>query len=370
MKVAVVRNSSESQPLSCLGLPCPEKYGRRSIEAVIAGLVMGGHEVALFESDVTLFDRLRNFFGLDGQAWTGDGMVFNMVYGIQGECRYTHLPAMLEMAGVPYTGSSPLGHALALDKIITKTLIHAEGIATPRWFVAHKADQDPGDLNFPLMVKPRHESTSYGLRVVNDRRELEEAVAVVLNDFGQEALVEEFIDGREVCVALLGNDPVECLPIVELDFGGRDLNAFTLEDKMHQRLDEPQRHCPAELPEALAAQIREMAIGTFHACHCRDYSRVDFRIDAAGNPFVLEINSMASLGENASYVMAANAIEHTFSSLVCRIVDVAHQRSLAERAAVAGAIERARLLSEQSTVTQPTEPQPSESLRLREEFAA
>jgi len=326
MKVAVVWNSDYNRVLARFGQPCPEKYGRKAVETVVEGLQAGGHETAMFEADVDLLDHLQAFFDLDGESWPDDGMVFNMVYGIQGECRYTHVPGMLEMAGVPYTGSSPLGHALALDKIITKELIRAAGLPTPAWMVATQPDADPAGLRFPLIVKPRHESTSFGLRVVGNRQELAEAIEVILTRFEQDALVEEFIEGREACIALLGNDPVECLPTVELSFAGRDLHAFTWEDKMHKRSFEPQRICPADLPEDLNRRLREIAVGTFRACHCKDYSRVDMRIDASGKPYILEINSMAALGERASYVMAAKTAGHTFSSLVCRIVEVAHQR--------------------------------------------
>ncbi|MBN1587910.1 MAG: ATP-grasp domain-containing protein [Pirellulales bacterium] len=372
MKVAVVWNSNENQVLSRLGQPCPEKYGRRAVDNVVDGLREGGHEVDLFEADVTLLDRLKDFFGLDGEGWATDGIVFNMVYGIQGECRYTHIPAMLEMAGVPYTGSSPLGHALALDKVITKTLIHNAGVPTPRWMVAGRPDQEPEGLRFPLMVKPRHESTSFGLRLVHRRDELKDAIDCIVTQFDQEALVEEFIDGREVCIGLLGNDQVECLPLVELSFGGRGLNAFTWEDKMHKRQDEPTRHCPADLPEEFADRLRQIAVATFRACHCKDYSRVDLRIDRDGNPYVLEINSMASLGAGASYVLAAAVAGHSFSSLVCRIVDVAYRRYVvAQTAGIAlRAADCGHALCQTSTENEPSEPQPSERSRLGGGFAA
>ena len=149
------------------------------------------------------------------------GLVFNMAYGIQGECRYTHVPAMLEMAGVPYTGSCPLGHALALDKVIAKIQMQAAGIPTPAFKVMGRPDDDVSGLRFPLVVKPRHESTSYGLQLVDDQCQLGDAVAAIVAQYRQDALVEEYIDGREVCIGLLGNGEVECLPAVELDFGGR-----------------------------------------------------------------------------------------------------------------------------------------------------
>ncbi|MBN1852070.1 MAG: ATP-grasp domain-containing protein [Pirellulales bacterium] len=326
MKVAVVWNSAMSQVLNRFGQVCPEKYGRAAVERVVEGLREGGHEVALLEGDIRLLDQLRCLFppGIDGTAPAG--MVFNLAYGIQGACRYTHIPSILEMAGIPYTGSSPMGHTLALDKVVTKSLIREAGVPTPQWIVSDRPDSPPRGLRFPLVVKPRHESTSFGLRIVHDQKQLEEAVLAVLTKYDQKALVEEFIEGREVCIGLLGNEPITCLPIVELDFGQRELMAFTWEDKMHQRPDEPQKHCPADLPEHRVAELNDIARATFQACHCQDYARVDIRIDHSGNPQVLEINSMASLGATASYVLAATRYGYSFSQLVCRILDVAHQR--------------------------------------------
>jgi len=326
MKVAVVWNSPISEVIHRFGRTCSEKYGRAAVERVVAGLREGGHLAELHDGDAGLVDRLRNFIPPTVDKQTPHGMVFNMAYGIQGECRYTHVPAILEMAGVPYTGSGPMGHALALDKVVTKVLIRDAGISTPKWMAAERPDQEPRGLAFPLVVKPRHESTSFGLQIAHNQQELQEAIFSVLTQYDQEALVEEFVEGREICVGLLGNEPVECLPLVELDFRGREMAAFTWEDKMHRRQDEPQKHCPASLPEHLVAELREIAVGTFRACHCRDYARVDIRIDRSGNPHVLEINSMASLGKTASYVLAASRAGYGFSELVCRILDVAHQR--------------------------------------------
>src|SRR5262249_52358 len=114
--------------------------------------------------------------------------------------------------------------------------------------------------------------------------------------------------------------------IVELDFRGRELSTFTWEDKYHKRADQPGKICPARLDDSTAGRLRDIATATFHACCCRDYARIDFRIDRQGNPFVLQINSMASLGEGASFVLAAKQAGYSFDSLVHRIVDVAHQR--------------------------------------------
>ena len=323
MKVAVVRNRENLGIIGRFGQPSPEKYARSHVQAVFDALQEGGHDVALFEGDMTLLGNLAEFMPSEGNGNRPTGMVFNMAYGIQGRCRYTHVPAMLEMAGVPYTGASPFGHVLSQDKVVSKILMQDAGIPTPAFRVAsHRRDIemshrmggpgcDPGDLRFPLIVKPRHESTSYGLRLAHDREQLADAVRTVLTDYQQDALVEEYIDGREICIGLLGNESsMEFLPPVEMDFDGRDLLMVTWDDKYHKRPDEIKKRCPADLPDDLKQKLHEIALAVFRVCHCKDYARVDLRIDSRGNPQVLEINSMASLGPRASYALAAKYAAH------------------------------------------------------------
>jgi len=325
VKIAIVRNSQAGRVINRVGQPCPEVYAEKTIEAVAGSLRSFGHEVAILEGDTTLFASLAAFLPPDGQG-RPSGLVFNMAYGIQGECRYTHVPAFLEAAGIPYTGSGPFGHALALDKVVTKTLMIDAGVPTPAYAVLRSPSQGYGNLRFPLVVKPRHESTSFGLALVHDELELWRAVQDIVARYQQDALVEEYIDGREVAVALLGNDPVECLPIVEQDFGGRARRIVTWEDKFHKVADEPAKICPAPIDDALARKLREISVDTFRACHLRDYARVDIRLDSRGRPYVLEINSMASLGATGSYVLAATSAGYTYPDLVERIVQVARQR--------------------------------------------
>jgi D-alanine-D-alanine ligase len=328
MRVAVVHNRDNSGVINRFGQICREKYGERAINAVVVALLRTGHSVLLCEGDTTLFEVLDEFMPT-GPECEPTGMVFNMAYGIQGNCRYTHVPAMLEMAGVPYTGSDPLGHALALDKVITKDLLRQAGIPTPNYCVMRNGDDSATGVRFPVIVKPRHESASFGLRMVTEPEGLRDAFNAIVQRYQQGALVEEYIEGREVCVALLGNGAdIEVLPFVEQDFGVRSERLMTWEDKSHTGTVQPQKICPANTSSELAGRLREISLATFHACHCRDYARVDIRIDQDGNPYVLEINSMASLAPTGSYVMAARAAGYTMDSLITRILEVAAARYL------------------------------------------
>jgi len=330
MKVAVVRNRNKDGIVNTLGQRCPEIYGRRSVQRIIDALWANGHSVVYFEGDKHLIANLEEIMPPDPYTNRPSGMVFNISYGIQGESRYSQVPGMLEMAGIPYTGSGPLGQALALDKVTAKSLMRDAGVPTPRFRVMSRCDSRVNDLNFPLIVKPRHESTSYGLRCVRSRKELEEAAQAIFTEYQQEALVEEYIDGREVCIGLLGNDNVEFLPPVELDFDGRQLHTLTLEDKFHKSPDEPTKICPAPISENLARRLCELSLTTFRVCQCKDYSRIDIRITPSGEPFVLEINSMASLGTGGTFVMAARAAGYTFESLISRMLDITHERYFGE----------------------------------------
>ncbi|MET4328636.1 D-alanine-D-alanine ligase [Bradyrhizobium sp. i1.15.2] len=325
MRVAVVWNHNRTGVINRFGQSCPEIYDREAVESVVAALEEGGHDTLLCEGDKGLLAMLERFMPPDPEA-RPSGIVFNMAYGIQGECRYTHIPAMLEMAGVPYTGSSPLGHGLALDKAISKRLIRDRGVPTPNFRVMGRGTQSPGDLRFPVVVKPRHESTSFGLQLIHEPARLRHAVEEIVANYGQDALVEEYIEGREIWVALLGNGEPEVLPFVELDFGDRETRLMTWEDKAHLAVAAPRRICPARIESKLARVLRAISVSTFRACLCRDYARVDLRIDRSGQPFVLEINSMAALGMRSAYVQAATTGGLSFSSLVNRILDVAHTR--------------------------------------------
>lgn len=326
LKIAVVRNRKNKGIIRKLGRPCPEINGRGTVQRVMDALRSAGHTVKAFEADMTMLSKLKNFLQLDKETDELGGIVFNMSYGIQGDARYCHTPSMLEIAGIPYVAANPLGHALSLDKVTAKILMQAAGVPTPAFVVLESPEDSLGNLRFPLIVKPRHESTSYGLYLVNDAQETRDAAAEVLQKFRQSVLVEEYITGREVTIGLLGNDPVEFLPPVELQFPGKRIHVLTWNDKYHKSTDEPRKICPANISTQLKSSMEQIALRTYQTCFCRDYARIDFRVDEQGNPFVLEINSLTSLGKGGAYVYSALEAGYTFNSLICRILEVAMER--------------------------------------------
>ncbi|MDA9521272.1 hypothetical protein XI06_13030 [Bradyrhizobium sp. CCBAU 11434] len=318
MRVAVVWNEpTEISPSS--------GYYRAAVKDVEQALEESGHETLVCEGDKGLFAALERFISPDRRAGPS-GMVFNMAYGSKGEWRCSQVPTMLEMVGIPYTGASPLGAALELDKVVTKKLIRHDGIPTPNFRVMRLGTESTRDLRFPLIVKPRYEHTSLGLQLIRESSGLRQAVEMIVTQYAQDALVEEYIEGREICVALLGNGKVEVLPAVEHDFGDRETRIITWEDKNHLATAKPQKICPAQIGSELATMLQDISVATFRACRGQDYARVDFRIDRSGRPFVLEINFSPSLNSTGSYVRAATTGGYSFPKLVNRILDLAHTR--------------------------------------------
>jgi len=324
MQVAVVSNRDVTGVINRFGQQRPQPPGAppHYSDDVVAALQDGGHEVLLCEGDKELLATLERFMPPDPQA-RPSGIVFNLAAGIQGEHRYTHVPAMLEMAGIPYTGPTPLGYALAHDKVITKILLRDCNVPTPNFRVMRRGTESTGGLRFPVVVKPRREDDSLGLQLVDEPAELKRAVEVIIEQYAQDALVEEYIEGREISVPLLGNGELEVLPLVEQDFGDRAMRIMTWEAKY---VAAQSKICPAQIGSELAMVLRDISVATFRACHGRDYARVDLRIDRSGQPFVLEINAEPSLSTAGTYFVAAKAAGHSYSSLINRILDVAHTR--------------------------------------------
>ena len=332
MKVAVIYNKQEikeSDVINVFGMPTKEKYKPKTIEMVASALERGGHNVRTIEGNMHIIDELQNFMP---RVVRGErpGMVFNMAYGIQGQSRYTHIPAMLEMLGIPYIGSGPAVHAIALDKVLSKIVFLRHNLPTPQFWVFSNADDDLSKVTFPVIVKPKMEAVSLGLRVVHDTDELRNAVDYITSEFQQQALVEGFIAGREFAVPLLGNgSSLETLPIVEIDLGG-DPNAIqSVDDKMkHPR----GKICPADISREIEDKLCSLSRAVFKSLNAFDFARIDFRMDDNGDVYILEINSMASLNATGSFVLSADIHGYDYDALVNRILEIAVSRYFGDSA--------------------------------------
>jgi D-alanine-D-alanine ligase len=246
-------------------------------------------------------------------------------------------PALLEMTGVPYTGSDALSLGLALHKDKAKELLRARGVPTPDFAVVSSVAEVLSvseSLTFPLIVKPTREDASVGIdfdSVVGDRAALGKAVARVLRLFGQSALVESYIDGREIYVPLLGNAPRRALPLTEIHYG----KAFEGRPRIlsYRAKWEPQSaECldsasqPTTLSQAQQRKCIDVALAAFDALGCRDYGRVDLRLKADGSPFVIDINPNCDLHPQSGFAKAAGAAGIGYPDLAWHLVELALER--------------------------------------------
>jgi D-alanine-D-alanine ligase len=305
-------------------MPNQEKIGLQTIRRITDALKQGGHHARAIEGDKELINRLEDFMPrvLKGE---NPGLVFNVSYGIQGQARYTHVPSILEMVGIPYVGSGPLAHSLALDKVVSKMIFQQHGIPTADFAVLGDDRFKAPVLQYPLIVKPKNEAVSFGIRVVKNERELREAAGVIFDRFKQPVLAERYIDGREVNVGLIGNPPETFSP-AEIVFGKKGPKVYSYEDKTGKSGREIVVKVPARISAGQTKRAQEIAVAAFTALGCQDCARVDMRMDRQGNLYVLEINSLPSLGEHGSYTHAADHAGLDYAALVNRLVDVASSR--------------------------------------------
>jgi D-alanine-D-alanine ligase len=325
MKVAVVYNRESQNVINLFGQANKEKIGLKTIRRITDALKQNKHQVKAFEGDKNLIPNLEEFMPrvLKGER---PGMVFNVSYGIQGEARYTHVPGILEMVGIPYLASGPLAHSLALDKVVSKTIFQQLGIPTANFEVLLDKNFKPPTLPYPLIVKPKNEAVSFGIQVVYNEEELARAAAVIFKAFNQPVLAEQYIEGREINVGILGNDPIEAFPPAEIIFDNQGPSIYTHEDKMGISGRKINVKCPAGLSKEKTMEVQEIARKTFRALGCRDCARVDLRMDNRGNFYVLELNSLPSLGEHGSFTHAALTAGLDYPKLVNRLVEVASTR--------------------------------------------
>jgi D-alanine-D-alanine ligase len=261
----------------------------------------------------------------------GVDIVFNISEGVSGRNRESQVPVILEMAGIPFVGSDALTLGLTLDKIMAKKIFMAERIPTPKFFEIKNLDSlhDTDHLKFPLIVKPRFEGSSKGLSEesrVENKDGLKKQAEFIINTYKQPALVEEFISGSEFTVAIIGNENPTVFPIVQIKIDGR----LTLNDKFYTfariTSDRLEYICPAKIPHELAKKIADIAHKAYNAVECRDFGRVDFRVDKDGNPFVLEINPLPSLSTEDVFSVVAKATGSTFDAMIVQILSSALKR--------------------------------------------
>lgn len=305
-----------------------------TIDAVASALGALGTVIRL-EADESFPERLR--------AERPD-IVFNIAEGLRGVNRESHVPAICEFFGIPYSASDPFTLSLCLDKARTKEVLAHHRVPTaPFTLVASLSAAERAALRamrLPLFVKPVHEGSSKGITERNFCRtaaELEEQVAFLLEQYRQPVLVEEYLPGAEFTCAVLGNGPTaEVLPIVGMNFGalpGGALPVYGFEAKwLWDRPEQPLQifECPARIGEELRARITRVTLDAYRVLGCRDWSRIDVRLDAEGIPNVVEVNPLPGIlpdpEDNSCFPKAARAAGLSYDELIQSCLRLAADR--------------------------------------------
>jgi len=337
MKVAFAFNqkneketSSEEPPDEQAEFDAPE-----TINAIRSALKSLGHEVVMIDADEDAFQKLRK---------SGADIVFNIAEGLRGESRESQIPIFCELLGIPYTGSGPLTQAITLDKSRTKEILSYHGIPTPRFQVfSRESDKLKSHMSFPVLVKPISEGSSKGITndcLVKDEQQLRRKVRQMLEAYKQPVIAEEFLEGREFTVALIGNGSPEVLPIVEVCFDGvpEGVNKFDAYE-MKWIYDDPKsgKHienmvrCPAEISRKLEAEIKGVCLDAYKALGCRDFCRMDVRLDSSGIPNILEVNTLPGLipdpRENSRFPKSCYAAGMSYNQIIGRILEEGIRRT-------------------------------------------
>jgi len=305
------------------------------LDQLEGALAAGGHTTRRLSVDAEIQPLINELTS------ESPDLVFNLAESFRGKSALeSNVAALLNLIDLRYTGSSPAGLILAGDKTLTKKVLSFHGILSAKFATMYRGQVDwAGDIKFPLLVKPPQEDASLGITqksIVNNVKELLDVISGTQQEYQSAVLVEEFIDGREFYVGVLGNSKVEALPIIELDFSKfpKDLPKIASweakwgddGDEKGEQFAGTESIFPTDLPEELAKRIQQVAIDSFQALRLRDYGRIDLRVTAKEEIYVIEANPNCYLEEKSEFARAAQKGGLEYPALISRIVDLASAR--------------------------------------------
>ena len=286
------------------GLSSEREISLRTGGLVAASLTKKGYSVAAIDVDRDLPQRLIS---------EDIGVAFIALHGRYGEdgC----VQGLLEVMGIPYTGSGVSASAICMDKLLSKEILEHHGISTPKYTVFRKDTAgDPPSVRYPVVVKPLREGSTIGISVVSEKKDINPALDNALQ-YGDTALIEEYIAGMEVTAGIIGDKP---LPLVEIvpRGGFYDFNTKTSGGMAEYIV-------PARLAAAVSEKIQDVALTAHKTLGCCYVSRVDFRVDPAGQPYVLEVNTIPGMTETSLLPKAAGEAGIGYNDLVEMILSSA-----------------------------------------------
>jgi len=301
-----------------------------TVELIKHGILSTGHEYVFIEADENFVENLK--------ALKPD-LVFNRAEGLRGDSRESHVPAILEMLGIPYVGSNVLTTAVGLNKAWAKRVLLYHGLSTPEFYVCKsykEAERIRG--GFPYILKPSEEGSSMGVseeNVVHNNTQLRLKLNQMIEEYQQPILVEQFIQGREFSTGLLGRpgqDP-EVLSILEIDFSKFPEVGGVFGQRAKTVLDSLDHYiCPAQIPKKLKTLLERLSINVWYALDVKDFARIDFRMNDKEEFFFLEINPLPGMDfdteENdlSFYPYMAMKSGYTYDELIRRLLESACAR--------------------------------------------
>ncbi len=318
LKTAVTKRHSADDALEEYDSP-------ETVEIISGALEKKGHRVVTLGGGAQFLDNIRR---------EKVAIVFNISEGRGNyRSREAQVPAVLEMLDIPYTGSDPLCLAVCLDKPIAKKLVTMAGIPTPKWLIIADAKElaqvDWKGFPFPAIIKPAYEGSSKGIRLTSlagNVKQAEAEVKRISKGYNQPVMVEEFIDGDEVTVGVIGNSPPKLVGMMRVVPKQRPKHfVYSLEVK-RDYLNLVDYESPVKLPKPVLQKLEKYSLNAFKALGCRDFSRVDFRVGHDGTPYFLEINPLPGLGTYSDLVIMAIKLGWTHEGLVGAVLDAAIER--------------------------------------------
>jgi len=295
-----------------------------TIDAIKVALEESGCTVQLLEANKDFIHNLEK---------SKPDIVFNIAEGLGGRGREAHIPAILSFLGIPYTGSDEITLGIALDKALTKRVLASYGIKTPGYqVISDEKTAISTKLGFPLIVKPNAEGSSKGIfdtATAENPEELGKLVAANLKSYRQPMLVEEFVSGREFTVAVVGNgQDIKVFPPMEVkykDMGKlRNIYSFDVKKNFRKYIE---YECPPRMDKRKIESMQRVAASVFNVLQCRDFSRVDFRMDDKGMIHFIEINPLPGLAPGYSdFILIASYNGHGYAETVRMVLNTALKR--------------------------------------------
>lgn len=321
MKIGITYNLKEEIcPYSVLNNEITEEFDTEStITAICNVFCRGGHDTVRLGSSLEIAEKIKN---------EKVDFVFNIAEGCGGRNRESHIPSILEMLNIPYSGSDPLTLGLTLDKAATKKIAFYAGIPVPRFKLINKIEdlsEIDNKLWYPLITKPAWEGSSKGIYNSSKaftKNELEKNAGFLFEKYPEQpVLIEEYIEGREITVGIIGNDSPQVLGLMEIMNKNQEGDDFfySLETKKEwERLVD--YASPPDINRLLEKHIKHYAILAFKEFGCRDIARIDFKISKYNKLFMLEVNPLPGLSpEYADLVIMANKLGMAYDNLVLSI---------------------------------------------------